>query len=368
MSQELSSNWKKLQARIKAESSATPASSSKGQASLDSSSKKRKATSSAEKAPASKKPNLKGTPLQAPRRHYPLKVTTKQSCPYRKSESKMGVAQSSAIVKGTSATVTPSLALWAKENDITAEDLAEAYNLGSRRGRSSTSAAVSRSEIAEDRRRVNEGRAPGVEVGKYIAIDCEMVGVGPTGQDHALARISCVDFHGEQVYDSFVVPREAVKDYRTSITGITASMLRPPAARSFEEVQAAVADLLKGRILVGHDVRHDLAVLELSHPRPQIRDTSRHSSFRQFGHGPKPALKNLAKEVLGLDDFHKGKHSSVEDARVTMLLFRAKKTEFDVQNADRYGEPSAADGKPGRNDTKPKGSKANGSKKKKKNR
>ncbi|KAJ2979298.1 hypothetical protein NUW58_g7235 [Xylaria curta] len=362
MAQELSSNWKKLQAKIRAEASTTPASSSKGQSSPGSSGRKRKAPSSAEKGPVTKKRALASV-LQAPQKQHHPRTALKQTSSSRKSG--MGVTQSSAIVKGTPATVTPSLALWAQDNDLTAEDLAEAYNLGGRRGRPSTSAAVSNTGIAEDRRRVNEGLAPGVDVGKYIAIDCEMVGIGPTGQDHMLARVSCVDFHGRQVYDSFVVPREPVTDYRTAITAITASTLRAPAARSFEEVQATIADLLKGRILVGHDVRHDLAVLELSHPTPQTRDTARHSSFRRFGHGPKPALRVLAREVLGLDDFQKGKHSSVEDARVAMLLFRTKKSEFDVENANRYGIPSA-EGSASGNKIKLKGKKAPGGKKKKK--
>ncbi|KAI1757190.1 ribonuclease H-like domain-containing protein [Xylaria castorea] len=364
MAHELSSNWKKLQDKIRAESSAAPASSSKGQSSLSSSGKKRKATSFIEKDSATKKKRTSGDISQAPQKQHPPKTTYKQTSASRK-PGVMGVTQSSAIVKGTPVTVTPSLALWAQDNDITAEDLAEAYNLGSTRARPSTSTTVSSTEIAEDRRRVNEGLAPGVEVGKYIAIDCEMVGIGPTGQDHMLARVSCVDFHGKQVYDSFVIPREFVTDYRTAITGITASTLRAPAARPFEEVQATVADLLKGRILVGHDVRHDLAVLELSHPTPQIRDTARHSSFRRFGHGPKPALRTLARELLGLDDFQKGKHSSVEDARVAMLLFRTKKSEFDVENANRYGMPSTDDGTFGHK-MKPKGSRSQGNKKKKK--
>ncbi|KAI0460261.1 ribonuclease H-like domain-containing protein [Xylaria acuta] len=364
MAQELSSNWKKLQAKIRAESSAAPAASPKGQPSLGSSGKKRKATSFIEKGSATKKKRTSRNIPQAPQTQHPPKAASKQTSSFRKPDA-MGVSQSSAVVKGTPATVTPSLALWAQDNDITAEDLAEAYNLGVRRARPSTSTTVSSTEIAEDRRRVNEGLAPGVEVGKYIAIDCEMVGIGPTGQDHMLARVSCADFHGKQVYDSFVVPREPVTDYRTAITGITASTLRAPAARPFEEVQATVADLLKGRILVGHDMRHDLAVLELSHPTPQIRDTARHSSFRRFGHGPKPALRVLAREVLGLEDFQKGKHSSIEDARVAMLLFRAKKSEFDVENANRYGTPSTEDGTSGHR-MKPKGSRAQGNKKKKK--
>ncbi|KAI0401826.1 ribonuclease H-like domain-containing protein [Xylaria palmicola] len=342
MAQELSSNWKKLQAKIKAETSTAPVSSSKVKPPVGSSSKKRKSAGFEDKGSATKKRSItKGTP-QTHREQRPLGPISKQTSSSEKSDA-MGATQSSAIVKGTPATVTPSLALWAQDNDITAEDLAEAYNLGPRRGRHSTSATFSNAEIAEDRRRVNEGLAPGVEVGKYIAIDCEMVGTGPTGQDHMLARASCIDFHGKQVYDSFVIPRERVTDYRTAITGITPSTLRAPAARPFEDVQAIVADLLKGRILVGHDLRHDLAALELSHPMPQIRDTARHSSFRQYGHGPKPALRVLAREVLGIDDFQKGRHSSVEDARVAMLLFRTKKSEFDVQNASLYGMPSPED-------------------------
>ncbi|KAI0974589.1 ribonuclease H-like domain-containing protein [Xylaria arbuscula] len=356
MAQELSSNWKKLQAKIKAESSATQASSLKGPTLPTSSNKKRKSTHLAEKGGlATKKPRSNSVPSQVQKQHHRIKSASQPGV--------MGVTQSSAIVKGTPATVTPSLALWAKENDLTAEDLAEAYDLGSKRRRHS-SAATTNTEIAEDKRRVNEGLALSVEVGKYIAIDCEMVGIGPEGQDHMLARVSCVDFHGKQVYDSFVVPTVPVVNYRTEITGITASELRSSIARPFGEVQATVADLLKNRILVGHDVRHDLAVLELSHPTPQTRDTARHSSFRKFGHGPKPALRNLAREVLGLDDFQSGKHSSIEDARVAMLLFRTKKSEFDVENASRYGMPSTADGTSGHK-INSKGAKAQRSKKKK---
>ncbi|KAI1172543.1 ribonuclease H-like domain-containing protein [Nemania sp. FL0916] len=337
MAQELSSNWKKLQAKLKAESSAAVNSLSKEQSSPAPSKKKRKATEPAERSSAVKKPALQAPSSQASGRRDLLKKTIKQAGSSGKSNN-MGATQSSAMLKGTPATVTPSLALWAEENDITAEDLAEAYNLGPKRSRPFTSTPVSSTDIVQDRRRVSEGLAPGIEVGKYIAVDCEMVGGEPSaGTLDMLARVSCVDFHGQQIYDSFVLPRSRVVDYRTPITGITASTLRSPNARPFDEVQGAVAELLKDRILVGHDVKHDLAVLELSHPQAQTRDTARHASFRRHGHGRKPALRVLAREVLGLDDFQNGRHSSVEDARVTMLLFRAKKSEFDVENASRYG-------------------------------
>ncbi|KAI1322921.1 ribonuclease H-like domain-containing protein [Xylariaceae sp. FL0255] len=329
MALELSSNWKKLQAKLKAEtsSSSTPTSSTG----------KRKVESKVPpQGPASKK--LKSREHKAPNKTTKPKTTPHTSSSKRPSA--MGITQSSAVVKGTPATVTPSLALWAEDNDISPEDLAEAYNLGIKRRVGTT---FSKATSAEDHQRFGEGLAPGVQVGKYIAMDCEMVGVGPSRQANMLARVSCVDFHGNQVYDSLVTPQEPVTDYRTDITGLTPSMLRGSKARPFSEVQASIAELLRGRILVGHDIKHDLAVLLLSHPSPQVRDTSRHSSFRKFGHGPKPALKILARDILGLDEFQTGAHSSVEDARVAMLLFREKKSEFDVNNATKFGLPATAD-------------------------
>ncbi|KAI9472213.1 MAG: hypothetical protein EXX96DRAFT_455889, partial [Benjaminiella poitrasii] len=58
------------------------------------------------------------------------------------------------------------------------------------------------------------------KVGKYVAIDCEMVGVGPGGIDSALARVSIVNYNGAVVLDCYVKPQEKVTDYRTKVSGI----------------------------------------------------------------------------------------------------------------------------------------------------
>ncbi|KAI1373248.1 ribonuclease H-like domain-containing protein [Hypoxylon crocopeplum] len=324
MAQDLSSNWKKLQAKIKAESTTASSSAPKPVP-------KRKAGDGPLSHSQPKRQKLQTSSRQKQERKSasnPSNKTSHKSGPKPTAKQQMGVTQSSAIAKGTPATITPSLALWAEDNDISAEDLAEAYNLGVKNNASLA---------AGERPRVNEGLAPGVDVGKYVALDCEMVGVGPEGRESVLARVSVVDFHGRQVYDSFVRPRERVTDWRTHITGITARTLA--SARDFDEVQAAVADLLKNRIVVGHDIRHDLAALQLGHPSSQIRDTARFAGYRQYGHGPKPALRVLAREVLGAE-IQTGHHSSIEDARVAMLLFRRKKSDFDVQHASRHGLPT----------------------------
>lgn len=154
--------------------------------------------------------------------------------------------------------------------------------------------------------------------GKYVCIDCEFVGVGADDRS-ALARVSIVNFYGVTVMDEFVKPKERVTDWRTWVSGVSSRDMRR--AISFEEAQQKVADLLKHRILVGHAVQNDLKALSLSHPRVMTRDTSRFSEFRKQSKTKSPALQKLASEYLKFQ-IHTGQHSSVEDAQVTMALFR----------------------------------------------
>ncbi|KAJ3196198.1 3'-5' exonuclease [Irineochytrium annulatum] len=193
------------------------------------------------------------------------------------------------------------------------------FKLGMRNGETSkvVNKAATDGRISESAKR---------KIGKFIALDCEMVGVGPNGIDSALARISVVNFHGSVVMDSYVVPELPVMDYRTHVSGITAKLVDPRnGARPFKEVQREVSELLKDRILVGHALRNDLTCLYLTHPKKLIRDTSRYKPFRQLSKGRSPALKNLARDLLGLE-IQTGEHSSVEDARVAMLLYKKVET------------------------------------------
>jgi len=204
--------------------------------------------------------------------------------------------------------------------------------------------------------RVNEGLSSTAEVRKYVAIDCEMVGVGPDpDRESALARVSVVNYDGDQIYDSFVRPKEAVTDWRTHVSGVTAKHMI--GARSLEEVQVDISRLLDGKILVGHAVRNDLEALLLGHPKRDIRDTSRHPPFRKFAGGGSPRLKVLAAELLGME-IQEGSHSSVEDARACMLLFRREKDAFEKEHARRWPAHHTNDGRK-------EGDSQNGKKKKK---
>ncbi|PYH47785.1 Nop53-domain-containing protein [Aspergillus saccharolyticus JOP 1030-1] len=198
------------------------------------------------------------------------------------------------------------------------------------RSRRNSAAAAVESKTSK----VNEGRSPTAELGKYVAMDCEMVGVGPNpDNDSALARVSIVNFNGEQLYDSYVRPMEMVTDWRTHVSGILPKHMVN--ARSLEQVQKEVTEILSGRILVGHAVSNDLDALLLSHPKRDIRDTSKHPPYRKIAGGGSPRLKMLASEFLGLK-IQDGAHSSVEDAKATMLLYRRDKDTFEREHLKKW--------------------------------
>lgn len=184
------------------------------------------------------------------------------------------------------------------------------------------------------------------EVSRVVAIDCEMVGIGPGGRENALARVSMVNYSGDVLYDTFVRVRQVVTDYRTEFSGVRAADVAADAAEATElfEVQRTVGELMKGRVVVGHAIRNDLQALRLKHPWKDIRDTSefykrmwRRTKGRRSARGP--ALRVVVASVLGVDAFQKDEHDSCEDARAALMLYKknAKAWETEIREKGLKG-------------------------------
>ena len=141
--------------------------------------------------------------------------------------------------------------------------------------------------------------------------------------------------------------------------GVRACNLR--SAAPFAEVQRQVADLLQGRIIVGHAIENDLEVLQLSHGRLAVRDTAKYAPLMKAQVGwlaaatarGKPAarrrivatgraaamqartgklkpraLRHLAAEHLGLT-IQEGEHCPVADARAALYLYLKHRREWE---------------------------------------
>ena len=71
-------------------------------------------------------------------------------------------------------------------------------------------------------------------------------------------RVCVVNQAGNVLLDEYVKQKERVTDYRTRFSGIRPADL--VGAPSLEAVQAKVAAMFKGGIVVGHSITNDLTV------------------------------------------------------------------------------------------------------------
>ncbi|CAL6381302.1 unnamed protein product [Bathycoccus prasinos] len=200
------------------------------------------------------------------------------------------------------------------------------------------------------------------ECAPHVAIDCEMIAT--TKSDETLAKVCVVNGLDESVLMETVVTfcskngskngeeegkedeKVKVLDYRTEITGLTASdfetKLLPTLSEAREEVLACLAGAHKNtpemwknkpHKLVVHDARHDLRALQITDEDvpnlfDRIRDTSTYVPL-QKEKGKRVKLKKLVEQFLEADDdtlrnFQSlnAPHSPHLDALAALRLYR----------------------------------------------
>mmetsp|Transcript_26612 Transcript_26612/g.62516 ORF Transcript_26612/g.62516 Transcript_26612/m.62516 type:complete len:267 (-) Transcript_26612:213-1013(-) len=169
-----------------------------------------------------------------------------------------------------------------------------------------------------------------------VALDCEMVGVGPRGKISVLARVSVVDYYGNSLFDSFVHVEERVTDYRTHVSGVTEQELKNGV--DFGVVRKSVKQLLKNKVIVGHGLENDLRALKIEqdHTWFNIRDSATqyqpYMRLDHYGQWRPYRLRDLTWYHLGIVIQEGGKpHDSLEDARAAMALYRHAQCNWDYE-------------------------------------
>ncbi|PKI31912.1 small RNA degrading nuclease 3-like isoform X2 [Punica granatum] len=153
-----------------------------------------------------------------------------------------------------------------------------------------------------------------------VAVDCEMV-LCEDGTE-ALVRVCVVDRDLQVKLNELVKPDRTIADYRSEITGVTASDLDGVNC-SLADVQNSLKKILShGTILVGHGLNNDLKALKLDHAR--VIDTSYIFKYPGEPILRRPSLNNLCKSVLGCEVRKVGApHNCLDDACAAMKLVLA---------------------------------------------
>mmetsp|Transcript_4544 Transcript_4544/g.8712 ORF Transcript_4544/g.8712 Transcript_4544/m.8712 type:complete len:230 (-) Transcript_4544:2037-2726(-) len=152
---------------------------------------------------------------------------------------------------------------------------------------------------------------------EYVCIDCEMVST--EDDPNALARVSIVDIEGNVLLDEYVRPDSFIKNFKTHVSGIKPGHMR--SAMPFAQVRDKVLKIIEGKIVVGHALHNDLRALNLELAPENTRDTQKLCKAANPNLSGSLSLKKLAHFFVG-KRIQKGSHSSIEDARVTMEVFR----------------------------------------------
>jgi len=162
------------------------------------------------------------------------------------------------------------------------------------------------------------------EKSNFVALDCEMVGVGPFGNKSALARVCLIDSDHSILLDTYVKIEEPITDYRTYVSGIQEDDISHGLSLSL--VRNLVLGMIQDKILVGHGLKCDLKALDIIHPWYKIRDSTKFPAYTYTKgveqKNPRARkLRDLAKEHLNIT-IQEGIHCPIEDATAALELYK----------------------------------------------
>ncbi len=159
-----------------------------------------------------------------------------------------------------------------------------------------------------------------------VVIDLETTGLEP-GPEHRIVELAVIrrDHHGQEtLVDALVDPGQPIPASAIAIHGITDAMVQ--GQPTFAKLWPQAAPLLRGAVLIGHNIAFDLAFLRaactregLPRPKPAVVVDTLQLARTVFGL-IRCNLQALANRI-GVD--HEHAHRAMPDARATLQVYDA---------------------------------------------
>jgi DNA polymerase III epsilon subunit-like protein len=150
-----------------------------------------------------------------------------------------------------------------------------------------------------------------------------------------------VDENCSVIYERLIIPTDGIEDFRTWYHGITPEMVAERGV-PFSVVRNNISSLLRNKIVVGYDLQSSLKTMLLDDliPKDLWRDTATARLFRVEKEVDgkisyvKLKLPEIASKHLQIKMPVGDPHDCIEDAKVSMMLYRKYKDHSDY---DWYG-------------------------------
>jgi CBS domain-containing protein len=183
-----------------------------------------------------------------------------------------------------------------------------------------------------------------------VSLDAVVLDTETTGLDTKQARIvqiGAVEFNqgrdGDQTFDRLINPGVAIPERSTEFHGLSDDDVSD--APTFAAIAADLDAFIAGRIVIGHNIGFDLAVLKAEHERAGLKWQARRAlDTRLLAQIAEPNLPDVSIEglagLLGVEATDR--HTALGDARATAAIFKALIPRLRKRRIRTLGEAEAA--------------------------
>lgn len=156
-----------------------------------------------------------------------------------------------------------------------------------------------------------------IDISNWVAFDVEKI---QTEYKDEPTQVSIVDYNNNIIYETYVTPRGSPKSLIVKRGVARVANISKP----YEIVREEIKEILKDKIIIGHDLSNEFRAFRLNESDYKTIDTAVLPIFKIITLKPR-TLKSLTKEVLDRD-IQTGKHSATEDAIATMDIVKKYKS------------------------------------------